>query len=69
MAYNVMGQPTSVKERRPGEGWAYADLAYAGEGLIVEASLQYQDGMSPIGIVKSMTGVSALKQTAVNLFA
>lgn len=69
MAYNVMGQPTSIEERRPGEGWAYADALYAAEGLVTEAGLQYQSGQSPIGVVKSMTGISELTSKVVNIFA
>lgn len=56
MAYNVMGQPVSIQERRPGEGWAYADLAYAAEGAIIEGVSHYQQGSSPLQIVESTFG-------------
>lgn len=58
MAYNVMGQPTRIQERRPGEGWAYADLAYAAEGALIEGVSQYQQGSSPLQIVESTFGAA-----------
>lgn len=58
MAYNVMGQPTRIDSRRPGEGWAYADALYAAEGLATEASIRYAEGASPLGVVDGALGAS-----------
>lgn len=56
MAYNVMGQPTGIKERRPGEGWVYADLAYAAEGMATEGMIRYQEGGTPLAVVDGILG-------------
>jgi hypothetical protein len=58
MAYNVMGQPTRIEERRPGEGWAPADAYYIAEGLATEASIRYAEGASPLGVVDGALGGS-----------
>ena len=70
MAYNIMGQPTRVQERRPGEGWVYADAAYAAEGLATEIGIQYADGgpSGVIGSVKSTLGISDLTKIASGMF-
>lgn len=58
MAYNIMGQPTRIKERRPGEGWVYADLAYSAEGALVEGISRYQEGQSALRIIDGTLGAS-----------
>ena len=58
MAYNVMGQPTRIEERRPGEGWAPADAYYIAEGLATEASIRYTEGATPLGVLDGALGGS-----------
>ena len=58
MAYNIMGQPTSqtYHDRRAGEGWVYADMLYAAEGLATEASIRYAEGATPLGVLDGALG-------------
>ena len=58
MAYNIMGQPTRIEERRPGEGWAPADAFYIAEGLATEASIRYAEGATPLGVIDGALGGS-----------
>lgn len=56
MAYNVMGQPTRINERRPGEGWVYADILYAAEGLAIEGISAYERATTPLEFVDVTLG-------------
>jgi hypothetical protein len=58
MAYNILGQPTSLEERRPGTGWVYADALYAAEGLFTEGAIAYAEGSSLLQSVDVASGAS-----------